>query len=98
MGSVMLLKQGPVSLWVSCHARSSTVCWTLLSPFQTPTAHGFRVSPGLRLAQSQCPDGDYLGPQQLFWVLPRADAKPSLALVAMEKRSPKVTLAAAAPG
>lgn len=44
MGFVMHLKQGLMSLWASCHARSSIVCWTLLSPFQTPTAHGFRVS------------------------------------------------------
>lgn len=97
VGFVMPLKQGPISLWASCHARSSTVCWTPLSPFQTPTAHGFRVSPGLRLAQSQCPDGDYLGPQQLFWVLPRADAKPSLALVAMEKEVSQGDLGSCSP-
>lgn len=33
-----------LSLSSSCRARSSIECWTLLFLFQTPTAHGFRVS------------------------------------------------------
>ena len=62
------LCDGPEARAVLCGllaiTRSSIVCWTLLFLFQTPTANGFRVSALLgRLAQFQCPDGDYLGPQ-----------------------------------
>lgn len=52
----------------------------------------------LGLAESQRLAGDYLGPRKLFWVLPRADAKSNLAHIVVDRRSPKVTLAAATPG
>lgn len=50
------------------------------------------------LAQSQSPAGDCLGPWELFRVLPRAGAKSNLAHMVVDRRSPKVTLAAASPG